>query len=127
MRFPDRVNAGYMQVLDRHSIALRVHERGAGETLSCGTGACAAVVAGIQRGLLDERVHVATRGGVLSIAWAGDGGTFDIGMQGLSAAAERNDQVGLAQAALPAYAQKFPSKPIKLIVPVPPNSISAVV
>ena len=71
--FPKRVNAGYMQVLDRSHIKLRVYERGSGETLSCGTGACAAVVAGIQRGLLDERVHVATRGGVLSIAWAGDG------------------------------------------------------
>jgi diaminopimelate epimerase len=72
-RFPRRVNAGYMQVLDHSHIKLRVYERGAGETLSCGTGACAAVVAGIQRGLLDERVHVATRGGMLSIAWAGDG------------------------------------------------------
>ncbi|MDE2118747.1 MAG: diaminopimelate epimerase [Betaproteobacteria bacterium] len=72
-RFPKRVNAGYMQVVDRGHIKLRVYERGAGETLSCGTGACAAVVAGIRRGLLDERVHVATRGGVLDIAWAGDG------------------------------------------------------
>jgi diaminopimelate epimerase len=71
-RFPKRVNAGYMQVLDRSHIKLRVYERGSGETLSCGTGACAAVVAGIMRGLLDERVHVTTRGGVLSIAWAGD-------------------------------------------------------
>ena len=71
--FPKRVNAGYMQVLDRSHIKLRVYERGSGETLSCGTGACAAVVAGIKRGLLDERVHVATRGGVLSIAWAGEG------------------------------------------------------
>ncbi|MBI5435505.1 MAG: diaminopimelate epimerase [Nitrosomonadales bacterium] len=71
--FPNRVNAGYMQVVDRGHIRLRVYERGAGETLSCGTGACAAVVAGIRRGLLDERVHVATRGGVLDIAWAGDG------------------------------------------------------
>ena len=70
--FPKRVNAGYMQVLDRSHIKLRVYERGSGETLSCGTGACAAVVAGIMRGLLDERVHVATRGGVLSIAWAGE-------------------------------------------------------
>ena len=71
--FPKLVNAGYMQVLDRSHIKLRVYERGSGETLSCGTGACAAVVAGIKRGLLDERVHVATRGGVLSIAWAGEG------------------------------------------------------
>ena len=70
-RFPKRVNAGFMQVLDRHAIRLRVFERGAGETLACGTGACAAVVAGIRRGLLDTPVEVATRGGDLSIAWAG--------------------------------------------------------
>jgi len=70
-RFPKRVNAGFMQVLDRAHIKLRVFERGAGETLSCGTGACAAVVAGIQRGLLDATVHVATRGGTLSITWQG--------------------------------------------------------
>jgi len=72
-RFPQRVNAGYVQVIDRGHIRLRVFERGAGETLACGTGACAAVVAGIQRGLLDEAVQVETRGGVLTIAWAGDG------------------------------------------------------
>lgn len=70
-RFPNRVNAGYMQVLDRHSIALRVWERGAGETLSCGTGACAAVVAGISRRLLDSPVKVETRGGTLTVSWAG--------------------------------------------------------
>jgi diaminopimelate epimerase len=70
-RFPNRVNAGYMQVLDRHRIALRVWERGAGETLSCGTGACAAVVSGIVRGLLDSPVRVETRGGALTISWAG--------------------------------------------------------
>ena len=70
--FPQRVNAGFMQVLDRGHIRLRVYERGSGETLSCGTGACAAVVAGIRRGLLDARVQVATRGGVLNIAWAGE-------------------------------------------------------
>jgi diaminopimelate epimerase len=70
-RFPRRVNAGYMQVVDRHAIALRVYERGAGETLACGTGACAAVVAGIRRGLLASPVRVATRGGELTIAWAG--------------------------------------------------------
>jgi diaminopimelate epimerase len=69
-RFPKRVNAGYMQVLDRHRIALRVWERGAGETLSCGTGACAAVVAGIARGLLTSPVRVETRGGALTISWA---------------------------------------------------------
>jgi diaminopimelate epimerase len=71
-RFPKRVNAGFMQVLDRTHIKLRVYERGAGETLSCGSGACAAVVAGIRRGLLDDTVHVATRGGALTITWAGD-------------------------------------------------------
>jgi diaminopimelate epimerase len=70
-RFPQRVNAGYMQVLGRDRIRLRVYERGAGETLACGTGACAAVVAGVRRGLLDHRVRVATRGGELTIAWAG--------------------------------------------------------
>ena len=70
-RFPKRVNAGFVQILDRSHIKLRVFERGAGETLSCGTGACAAVVAGIRRGLLDETVHVATRGGTLTIHWAG--------------------------------------------------------
>jgi len=72
-RFPNRVNAGYMQVVDRANIRLRVWERGAGETLACGTGACAAVVAGVRRGLVDSPVRVATRGGVLTIAWTGDG------------------------------------------------------
>ena len=72
-RFPQRVNAGYMQVMSRNHIKLRVFERGAGETLACGTGACAAAVAGIQRGLLDERVTVTTRGGDLGISWEGDG------------------------------------------------------
>jgi diaminopimelate epimerase len=72
-RFPGRVNAGYMQVIDRANIHLRVWERGAGETLACGTGACAAAVAGIRRGLLDSPVQVRTRGGALTIAWAGDG------------------------------------------------------
>lgn len=70
-RFPRRVNAGFLQVLDRTHVKLRVWERGAGETLACGTGACAAVVAGIRLGLLDARVDVQTRGGVLTIAWAG--------------------------------------------------------
>ena len=70
-RFPNRVNAGYMQVLDRARIRLRVWERGAGETLACGTGACAAVVAGIREGLLDASVRVATRGGELTIRWGG--------------------------------------------------------
>jgi diaminopimelate epimerase len=66
------VNAGFMQVVDRHRIRLRVFERGAGETLACGTGACAAGVAGISRGLLDSPVRVGTRGGELVVAWAGD-------------------------------------------------------
>src|SRR5487761_1976499 len=70
-RFPKRVNAGFMQVMDRQHVRLRVYERGSGETLSCGTGACAAVVAGIRRGLLDSPVTVATHGGTLSIAWEG--------------------------------------------------------
>ena len=69
--FPKRVNAGYMQILNRHEIKLRVFERGAGETLACGTGACAAVVSGIRRGLLDSPVQVHTRGGDLQIAWGG--------------------------------------------------------
>ncbi len=72
-RFPQRANAGFMQVVDRHAIRLRVHERGAGETLACGTGACAAAVTGIRRGLLDSPVRVATRGGDLNIAWGGPG------------------------------------------------------
>ena len=69
--FPQRVNAGYMQPLSRSHVKLRVWERGAGETLSCGTGACAAVVAGIRRGMLDEEVRVTTRGGDLLIRWRG--------------------------------------------------------
>ena len=73
VRFPNRVNAGFMQIVDRHHIKLRVYERGAGETLACGTGSCAAVVAGIRRGLLDSPVRVDARGGQLSIAWAGEG------------------------------------------------------
>jgi len=72
-RFPQRVNAGYLQVVSRRRILLRVYERGAGETLACGTGACAAVVAGIQRGFLDREVTVAARGGDLGISWAGEG------------------------------------------------------
>jgi diaminopimelate epimerase len=72
-RFPQRVNAGFMQIVDRGHVRLRVFERGAGETLACGTGACAAVVAGIRLGRLDARVDVQTRGGLLTIEWAGDG------------------------------------------------------
>jgi diaminopimelate epimerase len=71
-RFPRRVNAGFLQVVDRAHVKLRVWERGAGETLACGTGACAAVVAGIRLGLLDARVDVQTRGGVLTIEWSGE-------------------------------------------------------
>jgi diaminopimelate epimerase len=72
-RFPQRVNAGYMQVVDRATIRLRVWERGAGETLACGTGACAAVVTGVRRNLVDSPVRVQARGGDLVIAWLGDG------------------------------------------------------
>lgn len=70
--FPRRVNAGFLQVLGRGQARLRVYERGAGETLACGTGACAAVVAGIRQGLFDTRVDVQTRGGLLTIEWAGN-------------------------------------------------------
>jgi diaminopimelate epimerase len=73
VRFPERVNAGFMQVVDRHAIRLRVFERGSGETLACGTGACAAAVSGILRGLLDSPVTVRARGGVLTIRWNGEG------------------------------------------------------
>ena len=79
-RFPHGVNAGYMEVVDRANIHLRVWERGAGETLACGTGACAAVVAGMRRGLLDSLVQVMARGGALSVAW--DGGTSPVRMTG---------------------------------------------
>jgi diaminopimelate epimerase len=72
-RFPRGVNAGYVEVVDRATIRLRVWERGAGETLACGTGACAAVVAGIRRGLLDAKVRVRVRGGELTVAWNGAG------------------------------------------------------
>jgi diaminopimelate epimerase len=78
--FPRKVNAGYMQVLDRGRIRLRVFERDAGETLACGTGACAAVVAGIRMGLLEARVDVHTRGGLLTVEWAG--GTSPVLMTG---------------------------------------------
>ncbi len=72
-RFPQRVNAGFMQVVNPHAIRLRVFERGAGETLACGTGACAAVVVGIARGLLASPVAVEMRGGELTVAWNGQG------------------------------------------------------
>ena len=71
-RFVRRVNAGFMQIVSRSQIRLRVYERGAGETLACGSGACAAVVAGIRLGLLDHRVDVQARGGLLSIEWSGE-------------------------------------------------------
>ena len=71
-RFARKVNVGFMQVVSRGQIALRVHERDAGETLACGTGACAAVVAGIRLGWLDRRVDVQARGGLLTIEWADD-------------------------------------------------------
>jgi diaminopimelate epimerase len=79
-RFARRVNAGFVQVVDRHTVRLRVYERGAGETLACGTGACAAVVSGIRRGLLDAEVVVHTRGGVLTIGWTG--GEASVSMRG---------------------------------------------
>ncbi len=83
-RFPNRVNAGYMQVVDRRTIRLRVWERGVGETLACGTGACAAAVAGIQRGLLDSPVAVHVRGGRLRVAWGGahDGASHSVWLTG---------------------------------------------
>ncbi|MGO9443311.1 MAG: diaminopimelate epimerase [Thiobacillaceae bacterium] len=79
-RFPHRANAGFMQIVDRGRIRLRVYERGVGETLSCGTGACAAAVAGIMRGRLGAVVSVETRGGMLTIGWAG--GTQPVLMTG---------------------------------------------
>ncbi|HRH17708.1 MAG TPA: diaminopimelate epimerase [Aquabacterium sp.] len=72
-RFPRRVNAGFLEVVNRGHIRLRVYERGSGETLACGSGACAAVVAGIRLGWLDPTVDVDTRGGRLTIQWAGPG------------------------------------------------------
>lgn len=79
-RFPNRVNVGFMQCIDRGHIRLRVYERGAGETLACGTGACAAVVSGIQRGWLDQEVEVSLPGGQLTIRW--QGGTTPVLMTG---------------------------------------------
>jgi diaminopimelate epimerase len=70
-RFPRGINAGFVEVVSRGEVRLRVHERGAGETLACGTGACAAVVAGIRCGWLDARVAVHMRGGELLVEWAG--------------------------------------------------------
>lgn len=79
-RFPQKVNVGFMQVVDREHIMLRVFERGVGETLACGTGACAAVVVGIEQGVLNSKVEVSLPGGVLSIQWEGDG--HSVKMQG---------------------------------------------
>lgn len=85
-RFPKRVNAGFMQIVDRSHIRLRVYERGAGETLACGSGACAAVVVGRQAGLLDAKVEVSLPGGSLNIAWSGkiarDGGDEPVWLTG---------------------------------------------
>jgi diaminopimelate epimerase len=83
VRFPERVNAGFMQVVNANAINLRVFERGAGETLTCGTGACAAVVAGHLRGLLAEEVAVNTHGGTLRIRWKG--GAHSVWMSGPTA------------------------------------------
>ena len=88
-RFPARVNAGYLQVLARDHIRLRVWERGAGETLACGTGACAAVVAGIRLGKLDNRVRVSTRGGDLTISW--EGAASPVMMRGAATAVYRGE------------------------------------
>jgi diaminopimelate epimerase len=82
-RFPQGVNAGYLQVLDRHHARLRVWERGAGETLSCGTGACAAAVVGIAKNSLSSPVRIETRGGTLTVAWAG--GDNAVSMKGPAA------------------------------------------
>ena len=87
--FPNRVNAGFMQVQSRQLIRLRVFERGAGETLACGSGACAAVVAGIRLGLLDAEVDVQTHGGVLTIVWAG--GNAPVMMTGPATTVFRGD------------------------------------
>lgn len=97
-QFPERVNAGFMQVLSRHEIALRVFERGAGETLACGTGACAAVAAGITRGLLDHDVLVHTRGGDLRIQWPG--GKAPLWMSG-PAVSVFNGEVDVAALSVP--------------------------
>ena len=89
-RFPNRINAGFMQIVDRDHVRLRVWERGAGETLACGTGACAAVVTGIRWGLLESPVTVGTRGGELTVTWRGGegrdaGGNAPVMMSGATA------------------------------------------
>ena len=96
-RFPQRVNAGFMQVVARDHVRLRVWERGAGETLACGTGACAAVVTGIRWGLLDESVRVSTRGGDLAVTWRGrsvgknDGDSEPVLMSGVATTVFRGE------------------------------------
>lgn len=74
--FPERVNVGFMEIMDRSHIRLRVFERGAGETLACGTGACAAVAIGVHNSLLDSPVEVRLKGGILKIRWTGDGSSL---------------------------------------------------
>ena len=87
-RFPTRVNTGFLEIVSREEVRLRVYERGAGETLSCGTGACAAVAVAVRRGWLDGRVRVSVRGGELQVNWAGSGehiwltGPTEISFQG---------------------------------------------
>ena len=73
VRFPNRVNAGFMQIVDRHRARVRVYERGVGETLACGSGACAAMVAGNVWGLLNDKVEISLKGGDLNVRWAGLG------------------------------------------------------
>jgi diaminopimelate epimerase len=70
--FPESVNVGFMQIIDRHNIKLRVYERGVGETQACGSGACAAAVAAIQQNLVDTSVKLELLGGSLSVEWLGD-------------------------------------------------------
>jgi diaminopimelate epimerase len=72
-QFPNRVNAGFMQIINRSTVKVRVFERGVGETIACGTGVCAAVVSGIARGLLETKVAVTTRGGIITVGWDGKG------------------------------------------------------
>jgi diaminopimelate epimerase len=105
-RFPRRVNAGFMQVVDRSHIRLRVWERGAGETLACGTGACAAVVAGIRRGVLDTTVRVSTRGGDLTIRWDGGdnaGGSGEGNVAGTQGGKRVDQQEHVGRAVAPVW------------------------
>lgn len=110
-RFPARVNAGFLQVVDRRTVRLRVYERGAGETLACGTGACAAVVSAIRRGLVESPVTVHARGGVLVIGW--DGGDAPVTMRGPAVAVFDGEvvvpSVEALSAALPPPLEAHPS------------------